>query len=656
MNRLVAMIGVLGICQSAVPATQAPPKPADDADLFGALNAVTSAELSADGKRLVVVGPTTGADTRAAVIDVTGGNPRTVARAEGPETSLTNCGWSGPERVVCAIYGITRVLDYRMPFLRTLAVDIDGKKVLPLGQRDSLVQQSRRLWDGYIIDWLNGVDGKVLMMRTNVPEHGSGKLTARKDEGLGVDLIDTYTGKATVVERPRQSARQFFSDGRGNIRILSLVDVGVEYQATGITRHQYRTAQGEWQELGRNDADDKGMTPLAVEPVSNTAYFLQPLDGRKALHRIALDGSLKTELVYASKEVDVDNVVVVGRGGRVIGATYVTDYRHVEYFDPEYRRLSESLRGALKLTTHFVSASANERVLLLYASSDTEPGHYYVFDRDRNTVTEVLNDRPGLKGRKLSRMRPITYPASDGTQIPAYLTLPPGVEDPRGLPALVMPHGGPSSRDEWGFDWLSQYFAQRGFIVLQPNYRGSAGFGEKWYLENGFRSWRTSIGDVVDAGRWLVAQGMAAPSRLGIFGWSYGGYAALQVNALDADLFKAVVAVAPVTDLAQLKEQYRYTSNRRIASQFIGYGQQVEDGSPYEHPEVFKAPVLMFHGTEDINVDILQSQRMDKALRAAGKSTELIVYPKLEHSLVDSTVRADLLRRSDAFLRKHLGL
>ena len=127
-------------------------------------------------------------------------------------------------------------------------------------------------------------------------------------------------------------------------------------------------------------------------------------------------------------------------------------------------------------------------------------------------------------------MKAITYPAADGTQIPGYLTLPPGVTEAKNLPAIVLPHGGPGARDEWGFDWLSQYFAQRGYVVLQPNFRGSEGFGAAWYANNGIRGWKTSIGDVCDAGRWLVKQGMVDPSKLAIFGWSYGGYAALAVE------------------------------------------------------------------------------------------------------------------------------
>jgi dipeptidyl aminopeptidase/acylaminoacyl peptidase len=261
-----------------------------------------------------------------------------------------------------------------------------------------------------------------------------------------------------------------------------------------------------------------------------------------------------------------------------------------------------------------------------------------------------------LAGRQLSEVKAVSYPAADGTQIPAYLTLPPGVTEARGLPALVLPHGGPASRDEWGFDWLAQYFAQRGFAVLQPNFRGSSGYGSQWFTDNGFRGWKTSIGDVCDAGRWLVAQGIAAPAKLAVLGWSYGGYAALQSNVLDANLFKAVIAVAPVTDLAQLKQQAVGFTNERLVARFIGSGAHIEEGSPARNARAFKAPVLLFHGDNDFSVDVAQSRLMDKALRAGGKSSELVVYPGREHGLLDAAVRADLLRKSEAFLRAQLKL
>ena len=664
----LAVVGLgllLGAAASAPLRAPAQATPAeDDAAKFGAQETAISVSLSADGKRLAFVGPSALSSTIAVVVDTTSNAMARIASGDGKPFDLQDCDWSAADRLVCVLGGITEFKpagreSVRVPVSRLAAVDADGRNPLPLGQRDTAQQMGVRQSDGAIVDWLDGKGGDVLMARTHLPESSAAGRTARTERGLGVDRVNTRTGAATVVEHAEDNVSQYLSDGLGTIRIRTTQDRAPDGYARGVARHFYRkSGSREWLPLGINrvDSTTETMVPIAVDPIVNAVYVGESLNGRQALYRIALDGSMKKELVFASKEVDVSSVVRVGRAGRVIGAVHVTDRRQVEYFDPAYQQIAADLARALpKLPLiYFVGGSADERILLVRASSDVDPGHYYLFDRDRKSLVDILKARPALRGKTLSAVNAITYAAADGTSIPGYLTLPPGVTDAKNLPAIVMPHGGPGSRDAWGFDWLAQFWAQQGYAVLQPNFRGSAGYGDAWFVDNGFRSWKVAIGDVCDGGRWLVAQGIADPARLAVFGWSYGGYAALQANVLDANLFKAVVAVAPVTDLALLKETGEKYTSSLLLDKFVGSGPHVKEGSPAQQAQAFKAPVLMFHGDNDLNVDIEQSRRMDKALRAAGKSTELIVYPGLEHGLRDGTVRADMLRRSQAFLSQHL--
>jgi dipeptidyl aminopeptidase/acylaminoacyl peptidase len=186
--------------------------------------------------------------------------------------------------------------------------------------------------------------------------------------------------------------------------------------------------------------------------------------------------------------------------------------------------------------------------------------------------------------------------------------------------------------------------------VIQPNFRGSAGYGDEWFQKNGFQSWRIAIGDVIDAGRWLVKQGIANPDKLGIFGWSYGGYAALQSAVVAPDLFKAVIAVAPVTDFAALKEERRNWSDFTTVSTYIGSGPHIREGSPAQNAASITAPVLLFHGTLDRNVRYSESTLMQSKLRAAYRPVELVTFDGLDHGLEDSAARATLLQRSAAFL------
>lgn len=649
-----------GACLALLPAAArcAPQDAGAVAAKFGARAYVIDASLSPDGKRVALVVPTSGKGTAVLVADTDGGNSKIVAVADGKPLNLTGCGWSAVDRIVCSEYELSSIDAVPAPFTRTVALDATGGNVRALGRQSNNALRVSQ-YDGTILDWLLGGDGNILMQRDYVPEETIGTHLAEQRDGQGVDRVDTRSGRSQTVEAPQRWANSYISDGQGRIRIVVLAEEhGDNRMLTGVTVYQYRVAGASgWHTFSRYTSGDGALRPIAVDGTKDVAYALKSLDGRDALYRVSLDGSLKSELVYANPQVDVDDVVTIGRSGRVIGAGYVTDRRDVEYFDPEYKALAAALAKALpKLPLiDFLSASADEKQLLIRASSDSDPGHYYSFDRTTHHLNELTPARPELEQTTLSQVRSVTYHTADGVDVPAYLTLPPG-SDGKHLPTILMPHGGPASRDEWGFDWLAQYFAQRGFAVLQPEFRGSSGYGDAWFVDNGFKSWRTAIGDIDEGARWLVKQGIADPDKLAIVGWSYGGYAALQANVVDPSLYKAVVAIAPVTDLAALKQESLNYTNHIVQERYIGTGPHITEGSPALHADKFVAPVLMFHGDQDINVGIGESREMDAALRRAGKSSQLVVYPGLDHQLDDNVVRTDMLTKADAFLRANLKI
>jgi dipeptidyl aminopeptidase/acylaminoacyl peptidase len=199
---------------------------------------------------------------------------------------------------------------------------------------------------------------------------------------------------------------------------------------------------------------------------------------------------------------------------------------------------------------------------------------------------------------------------------------------------------------------MVQFFTSRGYAVLQPNFRGSAGYGEAWFGRNGYQAWDVAIGDVNDAGRWMVEQGIADPDRLAIVGWSYGGYAALLSQVVDPDLFKAVVAIAPVTDLEFLREDARAYTNFRFRDRQLGQGPHIAAGSPLRHAEKFRSPVALYHGTLDLNVNVRHSQEMAAALEKAGRQVTYVEFGDLEHSLDDSAARTRMLGSIDGFLEQ----
>jgi len=638
------------------------------AAMFGARE-IQQLSLSPDGTHIAVISPTTGRGAVLRIVDMADGEVgKAILWSSGDPENLRDCRWSSNTRLVCRIATTSQTGVGLLAFSRVLAIDSSGGNMKILSARTNDRSLGIMQDGGTIIDWTaDGGTGAVLMTRTFVPENTLGTRLASSADGLGVERIDTVTLARRTIEPARAGGAEYISDGHGTVRIVGTRDrSGSGYDRGKITYSYRKPGERNWlplsQVVDQASGSDAGFDPYAVDPALNVAYGFDDKDGRQALYSIALDGSLKRNLVLARPDVDVDQLIRIGRQRRVVGASYATDRREAEFFDPALNKLAASIRKALPghpLIT-FVDASADETKLLLFAGSDVDPGRYYLLDRTTKAMSEVAPARQTIENTKLASVKSISFRAADGTMIPGYLTLPAGSDGPggtaKGLPAIVIPHGGPGARDEWGFDWLSQFFAARGFAVLQPNFRGSTGYGSAWFQKNGFQSWRTAVGDVDDAGRWLVSQGIAAPEKLAIVGWSYGGYAALQSSVLDPGLFRAIVGIAPVTDLDALREESRGFTNFIQVDAFIGHGPHIQAGSPARNAVKIKVPVLLFHGDQDRNVGIGESRLMTSKLKGAGGRVELVEFKGLDHQLDDDVARTAMLSKTDAFLRASLGM
>ena len=631
-----------------------------NAALFGLRPSAVGVDLSPSGNQVAYVTPAPGGEAVAFIANVQTGDAKPFLKSgNGPE-KLRWCSFVTEQRLVCKYGGVVDQAGMLIPFSRLIAVNSDGSGMKELGQSQSFYDADYRQYDGNIIDWLPGSGGSVLMERSYIPEAGNGATRmVRRTDGLGVDRIDTNTLKVSVVEGARRDASFYLSDGVGNVRVMGAAGTAngvVDQLLTGKTRYYYRPiGTHDWKTL-IDYVKDEDLDALAVDPTNNALYLLKPLDGRKALYRMKLDGSGATELVASHPQVDIDGVVRSANGQKVIGYTYAVDREQVEYFDPEYKALSEALSKAIPNLplVRFEGASTDGNKILMFAGADNDPGRYFVFDKQSKNLAEIMLERPDLENRPLATMKPVNVSVGDGVTVPAYLTLPPG-KAAKNLPAVILPHGGPASRDRWGFDWLVQYLASRGYAVLQPEYRGSAGYGDGWLLQNGFKSWRTSIGDITASAHWLAAQGIADPNRLAVVGWSYGGYAALQSAVTEPALFKAVVAIAPVTDLEMLKQEASDYTNAQIVADYIGSGPNIAEGSPLRHAAAIKAPVLLVHGDMDWTVRIAESEKMDVALATSGVDVNFLRYKGLDHQLEDSDARIEMLTDIGKLLDRTIG-
>ena len=634
-----------------------------DAIAFGTREGVSNMDLSPDGTKAVFVGAGPGRTSVVYVADLTTGTNKPIAHSSGNPESFQWCAFTSNTRLACSFTAMimsdgtglaqSGVL---IGASRLMSFDLEGKDMKQLGQRGSDRELGLRQHDGRIIDWLPGGGESVLMTQLYLEEQGGNTNIRKTKRGVGVVKINTRTLSTDIVEQPRDNVAEWMSDGRGNVRLLGTAEISAEALPTGRVKYMYRTPDSrEWLQL-TPFLRSEDFNPLAIDASINALYALRKQNGRLALTRFTLGQQPQEVIVAQHPRVDIDNVVRSGDGQRVIGYSYAEDYRHVTYFDPEYKGLAASLSKALpkQPIVSFVTSSDDGQKVLLYAGSDQDAGRFYLLNRATKSMGELVPMRPALGTRAMASVKPITYQSADGTTIPAYLTLPPGSSG-KGLPAVVLPHGGPSSRDEWGFDWLSQFLAARGYAVIQPQYRGSSGFGDAWLAENGFKGWRTSVGDVSAAARYLVSQGIAAPGRVAIVGWSYGGYAALQAAVSDPSLFKAVAAVAPVTDLGMLKTENQDYTSSKIVAQFVGSGPHIEEGSPLRHARDIQVPVLLVHGDRDLNVRHDHSRRMHAALQGAGKQTEYLEFKGLDHQLDDSQARALMLTKIGQLLDRTIG-
>jgi dipeptidyl aminopeptidase/acylaminoacyl peptidase len=350
---------------------------------------------------------------------------------------------------------------------------------------------------------------------------------------------------------------------------------------------------------------------------------------------------------------------------RLIGATGTTgDGRVYGFVDPAARALSDSVRGAFAgRAPALVSWSDDLRKAVVFTDTGADSGSYRIVDLDTGKVVSAGGAYEAVPPAQVAPVRYITYAAADGLEIRGFLTTPPGVENPRGLPLVVLAHGGPASHDSRGFDWWSQALASRGYAVLQANFRGSTGYGDA-FMEAGYGEWgRKMQTDLSDGVRHLAGEGVIDPQKVCIVGASYGGYAALAGPTLDKGVYRCAVSVAGVSDLRVMVEDEasigarRENATTRYWNRFMGAerlgDRSLDDRSPARLAAQADAPILLIHGRDDTVVPIEQSRLMAEALQRADKPFEFIELEGEDHWLSRTDTRHRMLAETVRFLQAH---
>ncbi len=371
------------------------------------------------------------------------------------------------------------------------------------------------------------------------------------------------------------------------------------------------------------------------------------------------------ELVEADPQsrVDFGDTLFSERTDELIGTVYVDDrmrtYWKDKSFAADYDLLQKRLPGK---EIYFVSGTDDERLFLVAARSDTEPGETYLLDRASKKLTLQYRIFDKLPRRSLAEEKPIRYRSSDGLEIPAYLTLPRGVPA-KNLPLVVLPHGGPWGRDEWGYDPWPQFLANRGYAVLQPNFRASVGYGKK-FLNAGNNEWGQKMQDDITWGvKYLIAEGIVDPKRVGIMGGSYGGYATLAGLAFTPDVYAAGVSLFGPSNLITLLQSIPpyWESGRKIFTERMGDPStpeglaQLERQSPLNSAGKIKAPLLVVQGVNDPRVNKAESDQIVVALRDRGFPVEYLVAPDEGHGFARPVNNLATFAAAEKFLARHLG-
>ena len=604
-------------------------------ELFAQEPATSQPALSPDGKSVVYVkqsqrGPVV------SLLDIATGAARTVLPGRVKNFDVQWCKFKNDERLLCGFRGV----DYRdgQPFWITRLVAVDVKT----GQNKVLIQNG--IGNGTqnqdrVFHWLPRELRKVLI---EVDDDGN--------IFPNVYELDVYTGKTHRIVAERDRIVSWVADRDGVVRF------GFGYrEGKGI----YIVRDGPdspWHELLRFKLFERDhFEVLGFGAAPNSLLVKRSHNGRDAIFDMDLTEKSDFQLLFSDPRFDVGDAIVWPADESIVGFELETEKPEQHYIDSEIAQLQASINAALPKTRNVIDdASRDGQQVLVRASSDVQPDSYYLLERSKSVLSRIGGRNDALAKLPLAAMKPIIIEATNKLQLPGYLTLPAG-SDGRDLPTIIYPHGGPYYRDSWGYDDVVQVLASRGYAVVQVNFRGSTGYGDDWF-DAGYQGWGTVMhDDITAAAKWAIAQGIANPQRMCIVGWSYGGYAALIGAVKEPQLYKCAVSIAGVSNILDLQfAGSRFYGGREAVRAATGL-QDLRENSPNKHADKIQIPILMVHGTADIQVPVEQSKSMARALDRNNKKYELELIKDGDHSLMHGEWRLRLYKHLTEFLDRNIG-
>ena len=544
-----------------------------------------------------------------------------------------------------SLYGYFWINDNRIAYVQDkggdenihiYAVDIDGKNNIDLTPFENI--QAR------ITDDLEDDPNFMLVA-----------LNKRNPQIHDVYRLNVNNGDMDMIAENPGNISGWGTDHDGKLRIATTSD-GVN---TGLL---YR----------ENEEDDfkSILTTNFKESVSplfftfdNKELYVSSNRGRdkSAIFKFDLETAKEGELIFEHDEVDVYGLMSSKKRKVITGVSYTTDKRQIHFFDKWRENLQSTLESQLKGVEVAISGlSKDETKAIVVTYSDRSRGTYYYYDIENDNLTKLADLSPWLNEDDMAFMKPIKYKSRDGLTIPGYLTLPLDYKKGEKLPVVINPHGGPWARDNWGFNPEIQFLANRGYAVLQMNFRGSVGYGREFW-EISFKQWgKTMQDDITDGVNWLIEEGIADPDRIAIYGASYGGYATLAGLTFTPDIYACGVDYVGVSNIFTLLETLPpyWELGRQMMYEMIGNPdtekELLEAASPLFHIDKIKAPLLVAQGANDPRVKQAESDQIVDALKAKGIDVPYILKEDEGHGFYNEENQFDFYQEMEKFLNKHL--
>ncbi len=657
-SALVACVaaGLLGLSANVVAA--APP-----ASAFAALPEMSMVRLSPNGQRVAWTNDPGGTPLIVVFDLVTGKDLR---RLQPSNSRVRDLDWADDRTLIISVsrsltVAATTIAERRYEFERYLALDVDDSN----GEARSLLMEDpeRELVSGATLEKLHAAAPGIVMMSTlsfssaaKREKIGTRISSDRKDSGFELSLFEVATanGNGRKVESGSPYTDQWILDAAG--RAVGRVEWNPE-------SHQYsilaKSAAG-WKSIYSSSDYDFHLAGLSADGKSLLAKGSGD-SSRDKVWSLPLAGG-KPVLTFEHPEFDVTSVVFDRFSDAPTGFWIGGPTPIIHWIDPKMDSIQKAVSRAFpNKGTQVLDRSADYKRIIVHVESGSSPPVYYLVDFTNKSADIIGESYPALTDATLGAVQTTSYKAPDGFEIPAYLTMPPGLE-PKSLPLVVFPHGGPYARDTGGFDWWAQFLATRGYVVLQPQFRGSTGYGAD-FARAGNRQWGRGMQDDITAGvRELIAKGVVDPKRVCIVGASYGGYAALAGAAFTPDLYVCAASINGIADIPQMlgfvkekwggEESDAFDHWKRMTGN--ASDEAVVASSPSRSVDTIRAPILLIHGSSDTVVPPSQSRNFAQLLKQKGKQCELVELPGEDHWLSTGQSRLTMLQSLEAFLAANL--